>query len=102
MLQYVNAQTDYPHGISNVTTNYPEKQILAAISRDSSFDTMFGDVFRPEANLYDRFGSGNGANICPSRQITYQPRAGRSVSNAIKKIVNVDGYAQFVTVEVCE
>ncbi|GJQ81638.1 spz [Trypoxylus dichotomus] len=87
----------YQHSLSNTTENYPSEDILAALKADKIFQSMFGDVFRPNES------SGNsGRNICPSRQITYRPTSGRTITNKIKNIVNVDGYSQFVTVEVCE
>ncbi|KAK9696643.1 Spaetzle [Popillia japonica] len=60
---------------------------------------MFGHVFSPNINL--KIGEVQERNICPSKQITYIPTSGRTLSNAIKKIVNVEGYNQLVTVEIC-
>ncbi|KRT81512.1 hypothetical protein AMK59_5783 [Oryctes borbonicus] len=92
----------YPHSLSNFTQDYPSDEILVALKEDRSFQAMFGDVFRPNDSLDAEPSENNGRNICPSQQITYRPTSGKTISNSIKKIVNVDGYSQFVTVEVCK
>ncbi|KAI4460184.1 hypothetical protein MML48_6g00018626 [Holotrichia oblita] len=87
------------NNLCNSTANYPEADILKAVSKNSSFSSMFGTIIQPTIKLRSRFM--DNANMCPTTTLTYTPRIGKNINGEEKTIVNIDGYTQFITVELC-
>lgn len=86
--------------LCNSTVNYPEEQILKALSKEKRFASMFGTITAPAIKIQNRFGIGP-SNVCPTREITYPPRFGKNVNGEQRFIVNIDGHTQMVHSKVC-
>ncbi|XP_050515295.1 uncharacterized protein LOC126890423 isoform X1 [Diabrotica virgifera virgifera] len=88
--------------------DYPEKEILRIMQDTEHIEGFFGYILnstttRATINIHTRFGSGKGERLCQiGYNGTFTPRVLRNVGLQWKYVVNVEGYHQRFTSEICK